>query len=117
MTVNTSTKVANLNVDQPDGKDATEIGVNGLERVSSRSESNSNSPTSAKASCPSGKVLVGTGADISGGKDGVPPNQGTDVVIDAIIPSSTSVTVVANEETSTSANWVLNAYAICATAP
>jgi hypothetical protein len=68
-----------------------------------------------------GKVVVGTGADIIGGKSGTTPNSQTDVVIDTIRPTpaspSTAVGVTAYEETATNANWSVGAYAICATAP
>ena len=118
MRVNSATKVANLNADELDGKNASEIaGVNGLRRIGSASAENSLSPKSATASCPSGRVVIGTGANIFGGKSGDLPNQQTDVVIDEISPFSRSVQVVAYEEQSTSADWSVTAYAICATAP
>jgi hypothetical protein len=121
MRVNSASRVSNLNADELDGKNATGIGVNGLERVSATSDNNSVSPKSVGVSCPAGKVVVGTGADIIGGKSGTFPNEQTDVVIDTIRPTpsspSTGVGVSAYEETATNANWTVEAYAICATAP
>jgi hypothetical protein len=121
MRVNSDTRVDNLNADELDGKNATGIGVNGLERVAASSAENSLSPKPVGASCPVGKVVVGTGADIIGGKSDTTPNSQTDVVIDTIRPTpaspSTAVGVTAYEETATNANWSVGAYAICATAP
>ena len=117
MRVNSSAKVANLNADQVDGKGAAEIGVNGLQRVEAESADNSISSKQATASCPSGKVLVGTGFDIFGAKSGTSPNQETDVMMDFVIPGSTSVTAAAYEDEPTNANWSVKAIAICATAP
>jgi hypothetical protein len=117
MRVNSDAKVANLNADEVDGKEASEIGVNGLQRVEASSAENSVSPKQVTASCPSGKTLVGTGFDIFGGKSGSSPNAQTDVVMDFVIPGSASVTVAAYEESLTSARWRVTATAICATAP
>jgi hypothetical protein len=118
MRVNSGTTVANLSADKLDGKSASEIGVNGLERVSNTSISNSNSPKGIGVQCPPGKVVVGTGAAILGGKKGATSNEETDVVIDHIIPIGTSqVFVDAYEEEPTSASWQVVAYAICVTGP
>jgi hypothetical protein len=117
MTVNSDAQVANLNADKVDGKGSGEIGINGLERVSATSNTNSFSHKLATATCPTGKVLVGTGYFASGGKRGAFPNQQTDVAITQMFPSSTSVTLDAFEEEPTNANWSVTAIAICATAP
>jgi hypothetical protein len=62
----------------------------------------------AVANCPAGKQVTGGGGDITGG--------GGQVLIDELVPSATSVGVIGEEdETGTSSNWVLRAYAICAT--
>ena len=63
---------------------------------------------SVTATCPAGRRLTGTGADIAGG--------GNDVLISAITPNAalTSVTVTGNEEDATAVNWVVRAVAICA---
>ena len=118
MKVNSDAQVANLNADKVDGKSATEIGVNGRELVSNSSLSNSNSPKGVGVACPPGKVVVGAGYDIGGGKVGTQPNEETDVVIDQIFLNvSTQVFLDAYEEQPTSANWSVTAQAICATAP
>jgi len=109
-------KATNLNADKIDGLDVTQIGVNGLQRIEAESAENSVSSKQATATCPSGKVLVGTGFDIFGGKSGTSPNQETDVMMDFVIPGSTSVTAAAYEDEATSANWSVKAIAICATA-
>ena len=63
---------------------------------------------SVTATCPVGRRLTGTGADILGG--------GNDVLIAAITPNAalTSVTVTGNEEDATAVNWSVRAVAICA---
>ena len=106
-----------INANQLDGKDATGIGVNGLQRVEAMSAEDSISPKQVTASCPTGKVLTGTGFDIFGAKTGSSPNVQTDVVIDFVIPGSSSVTVAAYEEETISTAWHVKAIAICATAP
>jgi Tol biopolymer transport system component len=104
-----------LNADEVDGKSVGEIGMNGLERVSTVSATNeSGSPKFATANCPTGKVVVGTGYDFFGGKNGSLPNGQTDVVINTLLPSSTFVAVEAYEEEPTSINWHVTAYAMCA---
>ncbi len=118
MKVNSATQVANLNADKVDGKSATEIGVNGRELVSNSSLSNSNSPKGVGVACPPGKVVVGAGYDIGGGKVGTQPNEETDVVIDQIFLNvPTQVFLDAYEEEPTNSSWQVSATAICATAP
>jgi hypothetical protein len=119
MKVNSDAQVANLNSDKVDGKSASEIGVNGRLIVSNSSSSNSASPKGVGAACPSGKVLVGTGYNVNGGSSGAPGNEVTDVVVNSVFPSfsSSQVFVDAYEEEPTSANWSVQAIAICATAP
>lgn len=109
-------KATNLNADKIDGQDIAQIGVNGLQRVEAESVENSVSSKQATAICPSGKVVVGTGFDVFGGKSGTSPNQETDVMMDFVIPGSTSVTAAAYEDEATSANWSVKAIAICASA-
>jgi hypothetical protein len=116
--VNSDERVVNLNADEVDGKSVGEIGMNGLERVSAVSAvTNSDSPKFATAHCPTGKVVVGTGYDIFGGKNGSLPNGQTDVVVNTLLPSSTLVAVEAYEEEPTSISWNVTAYAMCANAP
>ncbi len=120
LTVNADAGTAtNLSADELDGKDSIEIGVNGLQRVSAFGPFDSTSPKTTIASCPSGKVLVGTGFDISGGKTGSSPDTLANVVIDQVEPafSTNSLIVEAYEEEATTSNWAVDAYAICAKAP
>ncbi len=118
MKVNSDAQVANLNSDKVDGKSATEIGVNGRELVSNSSLNNSNSPKGVGVACPPGKVVVGAGYDIGGGKVGTQPNEETDVVIDQIFLNvPTQVFLDAYEEEPTNSSWQVSATAICATAP
>jgi hypothetical protein len=84
----------------------------GLVRIPVTSASNSLNAKSITAFCPTGKRLVGTGAEIT---DGI----GEVVVTDfrpsgdaAIAPSS--VTVAAEEEDPFAGNWRVTAYAVCA---
>jgi hypothetical protein len=123
MKVDSDARVVSLNADEVDGHSVNEIGVNGWERVEATSVTNARSPKSATARCPSGKMVVGTGAEITGGKynPGPPSNThiNTDVVIDEIIPSLSrlSVIVKAYEVNGTDEDWNVTAYAICATVP
>jgi len=91
--------------------------VNGLERVVAEGDYNSNSQKHTSAECPSGKVVVGSGAVIRGGQSNAFPNRQTDVVISALKPERTYVLVGALEESSTSLNCAVQAIAICATEP
>ena len=80
----------------------------GLERVSATSASNS-SNKSIVATCPSGKRLLGNGAEITGAAG--------QVLLDGQLPNAKLNSVTANaveDETGTAANWSITAYAICA---
>ena len=79
MSVNSGARVDGLNADRVDGQDVSQIGVNGLQRVEVESPTNSSSPKQITASCPQGKVLVGTGFDVFGGKSGS-SNDSTHVI-------------------------------------
>ena len=98
-------------------------GVSGLERVRTDSAANSDSPKLVVATCPAGKRVIGTGANITGAKNGATSTSFvTDVVIDSIIPSPEttvpgSVTVNALEEQATNDNWSITAYAMCVSVP
>lgn len=137
MKVNSGAKVDNLNADtvdgksdtdfyaagskvadsdKLDGKDATEIGVNGLEKVSAHSVGNSDSAKTVTVACPSGKLVVGTGFAIHGGARGNYPNAQQDVVVDEVYPAGHYVFVEAKEVEPTSDNWRVGVYALCATA-
>ncbi len=83
----------------------------GLERLGPATASTS-SDKSITATCPAGKQLVGAGADVT-------PGDGH-VLIEDIRPSPdlTKLTVKAVEDqTGTTANWFVQAFAICAQAP
>ena len=105
----------NLSADEPDGKSAGEIGVNGLEEVVTSSDFNSDSFKRVTASCPVGKVVVGTGYQISDDQQDVQEAANFGVI--AVIPGIDLVEVIAAEQAPTSANWIVDAYAVCATAP
>ncbi len=126
MTVNSTTEVQGLNVDSLDGRNSNEfvldteadqIGVNGLERVLTGTTFNSESSKSVVANCSAGKVVVGTGFEVSGGAEGPSPNTEANVVVDEVRPNETNVVVVAIEEEPTALTWAVSATAICATAP
>jgi hypothetical protein len=83
----------------------------GLERVAATSPLDS-SNKSATATCPSGKRVIGTGADINAGAG--------QVGVDDLRPDTglTSVTVQALEDQNGQPGpWNITAYAICASAP
>ncbi len=109
-------KATNLNADKLDGIDSSEIGVNGRSRVSVNSAFNSDSGKNVRATCPSGKVLVGTGFAINGGISGDEPNTQTDVVINSVLALDTEVIVLAYEESPTANDWRVQATALCAKA-
>lgn len=113
-----SETATNLSADKLDGKNSTEIGVNGWQTVVSNSALNSDSPKGATASCPSGKIAVGIGYDFADDTSGSAPNEMTDVmVVQAGLIAVNSVRVTALEEEPTSDNWFVRSRAICATAP
>jgi hypothetical protein len=115
MSVNSGARVDGLNADRVDGQDVSQIGINGLQRVEVESPTNNSSPKQITASCPQGKVLVGTGFDVFGGKNGT-SNEFTHVIMDFVIPGNTSVTVAAYEDGGlpSDATWRVRAIAICA---
>lgn len=95
-------------------------GVSGLVKVAVASGAqNSNSGKLAIATCPAGKRVIGTGAQILGDGSGSSPNELTDVVIDEVVPSAEDtvpgeVDVRAVEEEPTAVNWAIEAIALCA---
>ncbi len=117
MRVNSDKVVTNLNADQIDGRDADQIGVNGLERVFAIGAFNSESPKTVTVSCPTGKMVVGTGYDIFGATEGSPPNREANVVVNKVTGGDTSVFVEAHEEEPTDLLWRVTPEAFCATAP
>ena len=86
----------------------------GLEIVSDTSNSASTATNRANATCPTGKQVVGGGADLNG------TGHGGNVVLDGPSPDHalTSVTGFGIEdEDGTAANWTVTAFAVCATPP
>ena len=84
-------------------------GVSGLERVDASSSSSSSNTKSVVATCPSGKRVVGGGAQATGsGANKVSVNQN--------FPDSAGNKWNANgvEVVATAASWALSAYALCA---
>jgi hypothetical protein len=80
------------------------------EKVTAASAYNSVSPKSATAACPSGKKVVGTGAET------VQLPRGGDVVIDEVAPNSTLTAVTAKAceaANGFSGKWLVRAYAMC----
>jgi hypothetical protein len=94
-------------------------GISGLQKVvGSSGTANSNSGKFATATCPAGKRAIGSGGQV-GGLTGVFPDELAHVVITFLEPSDEntvpgSVTAFAFEQEVTSANWFLQATAICA---
>lgn len=88
------------------------LAVPGLQRVTAVSASNANDFKSVTATCPAGKVLIGTGYVINGATG--------EVVVDDLRPNGgpatapTSVFVGAYEEDPLATNWSVTAYAVCA---
>jgi hypothetical protein len=105
----------NLSADKLDGKSADEIGVNGLEHVFTDSAFNSDSFKRVTASCPAGKVVVGTGYEFADDQPGI--QEATSFGVIAVTTGTDLVEVSAAEQAPTSANWVVTAIAICATTP
>ena len=118
MTVNSDTKVANLNSDKLDGKSASEIGVNGLTYIEKTTAYDSISPKTAFAECPAGTKVIGSSYYIIGGTNNVSPNEEANVVVDDVHPYSYGqyVKVTAIEEEPISDSWRVSAIATCATA-
>jgi hypothetical protein len=86
-------------------------GVSGLVRVQGFSPFDANDSKQAIATCPEGKRVIGTGAELTG--------AALQVAIQTIRPSPEtevpgSVAVQAFEQEPTSANWSVIAYALCA---
>ena len=85
---------------------------NGSMTTSSRVSVTSSNNKSATVTCPVGKVVLGSGASITGGRG--------EVVIDAIIPTATTVTAAALEDPTGggySPDWSIRAYARCGDEP
>lgn len=97
------TRLKNVPASIADGDD--EVGVSGVEMVSSQSDFSSSPYTSHSVSCPSGKIPVGGGASTSN----------TNAVLTWTRPNSFGWEALAVENPSTTSSWVLVVYVICAT--
>jgi len=114
MKVNSSANVANLNSDMLDGKSAEAIGVNGWQRVSNTTDTDSISPKTTLVTCPGGTRPVGVGYAIDGISSSPPPGIAID---DAVVENGLQVRVTAYEVSpGTGSNWSVTGQAICATA-
>ncbi|MEJ3746669.1 hypothetical protein WEI85_25685 [Actinomycetes bacterium KLBMP 9797] len=78
--------------------------VANLTRVSATSASNSVNK-SVTVSCPAGLVVYGPGGQLTGGVG--------NVVLDAVIPSTTTVTARGVENGAYATNWTVTAFAVC----
>lgn len=86
-------------------------GVSGLERVSFSSKADSTAQKKAFAKCPSGKKVIGGGAQVFIAGNAVGP-----VVLKASFPSDVldGWAATAEEMVPTDLKWFVNAFAICA---
>jgi len=91
-------------------------GLTGLELVTNSSVHNSDSAKHVSVDCPPGKVAVGGGADIDGGKSGGFPDVESHVVLDRISPTPSFETFQASayETDLVAHHWHLDVYASCA---
>lgn len=88
----------------------------GLKLFHGASELGSAPSAFARATCPPGKAVLGTGGEISAGPSGLP--VAGQVVLDDLTPNSqlTEVTVTGREDQDGApGDWRVHAYAICAT--
>jgi hypothetical protein len=97
-------------------------GLSGVEILQSSSAGGSDSSKTAIASCPAGKMVIGTGYDLVGAKTAgtLFPNEELDVIVDSVVPAFNAqpqlwqVFVQAFEDAPTNSSWSVIAYAICA---
>ena len=98
--------------DQGDPGAPGAAGLSGLERIDYSSTADSESPKKAFAKCPTGKQVVGGGAQVFiAGTDSGP------VALRASYPSSTldGWAATAEEMVATDLKWFVTAFALCAT--
>jgi hypothetical protein len=116
LAVNSESRVDNLNADELDGRDASEIGINGYELVSVQSAFDSTAHKVAKASCPEGKQAIGGGARVFPSTADSRRNTAP-IVIRYNTPDTfndRSWTVIADEFQDYGFSWWVSATAICA---
>jgi hypothetical protein len=90
-------------------------GIGGLETVTARSFSNSESSKIADAHCPGGKRLTGTAGLIVMDDPGFSPNQVQEVSVETAPIAGTFVRARGIETQATGRAWRVVAYAFCAT--
>jgi len=101
-------RAINLDADKLDGRDASQIGVNGVELVSKRGADNSTSSKSVQVNCPAGKIAVGGGGRIVGTVTNIAIHESRQHYGD---PSAWLLS--AHEVNSTADSWVIDADAVC----
>lgn len=118
LSVNSSTKVSKLNADTLDGKNSTDIGVNGYELVRVQSTFDSTAHKSVHARCPEGKLAIGGGAQVFPSTLDSSRNTAP-IVLRYSTPNTLDDrdwTVIADEIQAYGFSWWVSATAICATA-
>jgi hypothetical protein len=108
MKINSGAKVAQLNADLLDGKDATAF-LRGYEIVNVQTALDSSSPKETYAVCPLGKRVVGGGNSLL--------NEAGKVVVTRSLPTSSAegwVATAIETGAGTSGSWRLSVRAVCA---
>jgi hypothetical protein len=117
MKVDSTTKVADLNADLVDGRDASQIGVNGYELVRVQSTFDSTARKSVHARCPEGKLAIGGGAQVFPSLSDSRRNSAP-IVLRYNTPNTLDDrdwSVIADEIQDYGFSWWVSATAICAT--
>lgn len=117
--VDSATRVANLNADKVDGRDSSDIGINGYEQVGVQSTFDSTAHKSVHARCPEGKLAIGGGAQVFPSLSDSRRNTAP-IVLRYSTPNTLdhrSWTVIADEIEAYGFSWWVAATVICATAP
>ena len=90
-------------------------GISGRVAVTQMSDLvNSEQVKWATATCPDGKVPIGSGVDVIGGRSGSGTSEVSNITVTDITFTATGVYVMALESAPYSASWNVNAKAICA---
>lgn len=101
------------NADRLDGKDSTQLGVNGYQQVTAMSAFDSEAHKVVSAACPTGTRVVGGGAQVfptlaDANREAAP------IVIRMSAPSGDGLwSVIADETVIYTQAWHVTAYAIC----